>query len=133
MQPQKSKKYGSLNHESELSGKNILMTYDITPDVIDCIKNRIVSAFNPKKIIIFGSYANGTEHKYSDLDLLVITDNPDPNRKLRMQINSLLFPRLFPLDIIVNTDEEINRLVETENEFYLDINENYKIIYEKEI
>ena len=132
MQTQKTKKIDLINENSKYFDKNILMTYEITSKVINCIKNRIVSGVNPKKIIIFGSYANDTEHLYSDLDLLVVTDNPDPNRKLRMKINSLLFPRLFPLDIIVNTDEEIKRLIEIEDEFYLEINENHKIIYEHE-
>lgn len=41
---------------------------------IDCI----TSAFNVDMIILFGSYANGTPHKYSDIDLAVISPELDP-------------------------------------------------------
>lgn len=32
------------------------------------IKDRIVGSFNPVKIILFGSYAYGMPHKFSDVD-----------------------------------------------------------------
>jgi len=38
---------------------------------ISDIVARIVAKFNPDKIILFGSYASGTQNNDSDLDLLV--------------------------------------------------------------
>jgi len=43
----------------------------ITQAQIDEIKKRIVENFKPKKIILFGSYANGRLTEDSDLDLLI--------------------------------------------------------------
>ena len=31
--------------------------------------------FNPTKIILFGSYVNGTPHEWSDIDVAVLVDN----------------------------------------------------------
>ncbi|MCL1883196.1 MAG: nucleotidyltransferase domain-containing protein [Defluviitaleaceae bacterium] len=35
--------------------------------------------YNPKQIILFGSYVNGTPHKNSDIDIAVIFDNMEGN------------------------------------------------------
>ena len=56
--------------KSNLIMKNIMQR--ITEQLIEEIKDRIVSAVQPEKIILFGSYAYGTPTKDSDLDLLVI-------------------------------------------------------------
>ncbi len=39
---------------------------------IEALKNKIVEAAQPEKIILFGSYARGAQTEYSDVDLLVI-------------------------------------------------------------
>jgi len=46
----------------------------ITPDVLKGITQRIVEAFQPEKIILFGSYAYGQPQFHSDIDLLVVTN-----------------------------------------------------------
>ena len=45
-------------------------------EVIDEIAQQIADRFKPQKIILFGSYANGTPKPESDLDLLVVMDTP---------------------------------------------------------
>ena len=42
--------------------------------LIDSLKNAVVKAVNPSKIILFGSYAKGNQTVSSDIDLLVIED-----------------------------------------------------------
>ena len=44
----------------------------VDEDLLQEIVRRIVSAINPLKIILFGSYAYGTPHKGSDLDILIL-------------------------------------------------------------
>lgn len=41
-------------------------------EIINKIVKDIVEETNPEKIILFGSYANGTQSEDSDLDLLII-------------------------------------------------------------
>ena len=38
---------------------------------ISDIVNKIVKNYDPDKIILFGSYANGTENEDSDLDFII--------------------------------------------------------------
>ena len=42
----------------------------ITDELIEKIKNRIISGVDPDKIILFGSYAYGNPTKESDLDFI---------------------------------------------------------------
>ena len=37
--------------------------------------NRVTQVYQPKSVILFGSYVNGTPHEYSDIDIAVVFDN----------------------------------------------------------
>ena len=50
----------------------------ITPEQIEEVKNRLIAAYNPTQIYLFGSYAWGTPHVDSDLDLMVVIDKFEP-------------------------------------------------------
>lgn len=50
----------------------------ITDEAIALVTHRIVAELDPEEIILFGSYAWGTPHKYSDLDLCVIVPDGIP-------------------------------------------------------
>jgi predicted nucleotidyltransferase len=39
----------------------------------------IAAEFHPERIILFGSYAYGTPHEESDVDLLVVMSTADPH------------------------------------------------------
>ena len=34
--------------------------------------NEIVKKYNPHAVVLFGSYANGTPHEYSDIDIAIV-------------------------------------------------------------
>ncbi len=46
----------------------------LSEDLKNQIKERLLSKFNPEKIILFGSQGRGTADKKSDVDLLVISE-----------------------------------------------------------
>ena len=46
---------------------------------------QLVSRFQPRRIILFGSYAYGTPHEESDLDLLLVVSNPPSTRLLSVR------------------------------------------------
>ncbi|WP_457554945.1 nucleotidyltransferase domain-containing protein [Candidatus Pyrohabitans sp.] len=73
------------------------------------IVKRIVSAINPKKIILFGSWAYGKPHRGSDLDILVIVDKltTSSRREERIKIRTLLQDIMIPQDIIVATTRDV--------------------------
>lgn len=56
-----------------------------------------------RQIYLFGSFAYGTPHAESDIDLMVVVDNSLDPLKANMQINKVLVgKRSHPLDILVN-------------------------------
>jgi predicted nucleotidyltransferase len=78
----------------------------ITQEQISEITKRIVANFKPQKIILFGSYANGTPTEESDLDLLIIKDSQIPSRLQNRKVRRMLSDLRVPVDIIVKTPEE---------------------------
>src|SRR4051812_37427765 len=66
---------------------------------------RIAEKFEPEKIVLFGSYAYGTPHAESDVDLLVIMPCRNVITK-SIQIDAA-FEWPFLLDVIVRTPFQI--------------------------
>ncbi len=74
------------------------------------ICRRIVAGINPEKIILFGSYAWGTPHQNSDLDLFVIVPSSDqPAYRRARAVYRCLREIAVPIDIIVQTRDEVAR------------------------
>lgn len=73
------------------------------------IVQRIVAAIDPRKIVLFGSRAQGTHRPESDIDLLVIADSAEPRYKRAVPIYATLsdLPIEVDTDIIVYTPLEI--------------------------
>ena len=65
------------------------------------IAERIVTAADPVKVILFGSQAQGTTDAYSDIDLLVIERDPVQQRKETIRLRRLLRDFDIPIDIVV--------------------------------
>jgi predicted nucleotidyltransferase len=85
--------------------------------------------FHPHKIILFGSYAYGTPHPDSDVDLLVIMparDELDEAFKIR-----LAMPAPFPLDLIVRRPRELALRLKEGESFSTEITRRGKVLYEK--
>ena len=94
---------------------------------------------DPYRIILFGSYANGTANENSDIDMVVILDNNDVSKDYSERINKKLYiNRLvrninykIALDILVYSREEY-RIVKNNGNYFIDEIENTgKVIYEK--
>jgi predicted nucleotidyltransferase len=90
----------------------------------------VAEHFHPDQIILFGSYAYGTPHEDSDVDILVVM--PARNQ-LDMSVRiSLTIDPPFPLDIIVRTPHSMNwRLAEGES-LLSEVVSKGKILYEKD-
>ena len=78
---------------------------------IELLKGALISKFDAKQIIIFGSHAYGNADKESDIDLCVITDlqnkrKIDIIREIRRELINVISS---PLDILVYNEEEFRR------------------------
>ena len=92
---------------------------------------RIAERFHPYKIVLFGSYAYGTPHEESDVDLLVIMSTTNPiAESIRID---LAFDRPFSLDVIVRTPSQIARGLRPNdcNWFLREVMEKGKVLYER--
>lgn len=95
------------------------------------ITDKIVKKHQPEKIILFGSYAWGKPGPDSDIDLFIIKDTNNP-RELARAIDRAIFPRQFPLDILVYTPSEVEKKIKEERNLFIeDIVKNGEIIYER--
>lgn len=74
------------------------------------ISKTIVDRFHPARIILFGSHARGDARPDSDVDLFIEmeTDRRPPERAI--EISALFGLRKWPLDVVVYTPEEVQRL-----------------------
>jgi len=103
----------------------------IESDTIDAIVSRIVSNFNPDKIILFGSYANGTATTDSDLDLLIIKDTELPVHKRSNAIQLLLIGSMIPMDILVYTNKDFESKQKQKYSFLYSAIKTSKVLYER--
>jgi predicted nucleotidyltransferase len=92
---------------------------------------KIVRELKPEKIILFGSYAYGNPTQDSDVDLIVILDTSQPRRERVVAVSLLLYPRPFPLDILVKTPQEIKEDLDKGNFFLREIMAKGKVLYER--
>jgi predicted nucleotidyltransferase len=85
--------------------------------------------FQPDKVILFGSYAYGTPHEDSDVDLLVIKETWSYH-SLAVQIRMALAAP-FPMDLLVRTPKKLKRRLEEGDSFLREIVSKGKVLYEK--
>jgi predicted nucleotidyltransferase len=102
----------------------------ITQEQINEITKRIVGHFKPQKIILFGSYANGTPTEESDLDLLIIKDSHTPSRHQNRKVRQMLSDLRVPVDIIVKTPKEFQTYKDIIGTIIYPANKFGKVIYE---
>jgi len=95
---------------------------------------RIVSELKPEKIILFGSYAYGNPTPDSDVDLLVIIETNGKNKEIYRAVSKLLYPRQFPVDIIIKTPKEVEEALKggKDNAFFIrEILKKGKVLYDR--
>ena len=88
-------------------------------------------AANPKKIILFGSYANGMPGKDSDIDIMILKDKVVSKINEMHEARKMLIGLLMPFDILVATQEEFNFYKKEAGSVYKDIDRNGIVLYER--
>jgi len=96
--------------------------YTILNNLVDSLKPA-----DPYKIVLFGSYANGTPNEHSDIDLMVILDNYDVSKTYKerldkkVSIRKMVFDinKKMSMDILVYSREEFN-IVKDYNDYFFD-------------
>lgn len=103
---------------------------------IEVLKKGIIEKFNPNKIILFGSYANGTAAEKSDIDICVILKTIDDRRSLKRKINKYIYDKNGldfdkPVDVLIYTTQEWEKCLLEKGTFATHILNMGVIIYDR--
>jgi predicted nucleotidyltransferase len=89
---------------------------------------QVAERFQPQKIVLFGSYAYGTPHAESDVDLLVVI--PARSEISKSARITLAFDPPFALDLIVRTPQHVERGLREGDWFLREVIAKGKVLYE---
>ncbi len=88
-----------------------------------------LKAYQPEKIILFGSYAYGVPNENSDVDLVIIKNTSEPFLERQKQARSLLRTTT-PVDIFVFTPSEFEK-AKNNNLLIKEVDKFGNVIYEQ--
>jgi uncharacterized protein len=100
-----------------------------TLDDIREIVQQIAERFRPQKVILFGSYAQGTPTKDSDVDLLVIMETNEQALHAAARISAAI-DHPFPLDILVFRPSELKASLERKGVFATEVMAKGLVLHE---
>lgn len=102
-----------------------------TPTFLRRPIERLVRAFAPTQIVLFGSHAKGAAEPGSDVDLLVVAeldgDRTIPLRRARQ----LVAPSFPPIDVVLCTPEEVEAANEAASPFLASVLEGGVVVYSR--
>ena len=107
----------------------------VTDSLLAEISQEIVKRCDPEKVILFGSYAYGTPHQDSDVDLFVIMkprDAEETNHERIMCVRAAAKINFLPLDAIVRTPEEIEKRLAMGDYFIREILDRGKVLFQRD-
>lgn len=108
------------------------LPFPVTPELLREIAQKVVHAFRPKNIILFGSYAYGKPTADSDLDLLIVMESRDrPAERIR-KVSDLFDPRPLPMDFLVLTPGEVRQRLSGFDPFLEEVLEKGQTLYGSE-
>jgi predicted nucleotidyltransferase len=111
-----------------------LFTLEERQNELDKELNRIVDItikeYQPEKIVLFGSIAEGKIHEWSDIDMLIIKDTSLRPIDRCLELFRLIQPRV-GVDLFIYTPDEVKTLLDEQYSFLLNILKRGKVMYEK--
>jgi predicted nucleotidyltransferase len=103
---------------------------DIPPDLLSDIVRRLVETLQPLEIYLFGSYAHGTAHRHSDLDLMVVVpDDAGDYHDLAGRAYLALAGLRIQVDIVVQHRQDVRRWAPVKFSLPYEATQKGKLIY----
>jgi HEPN domain-containing protein/predicted nucleotidyltransferase len=90
---------------------------------------RLIAAYDPERIILFGSHAAGKARGDSDIDLLIVKETDQRPIERRIEVERLLSDRQIPLDLLVYTPEELRYLYAVGSPLIEEVVESGRVLY----
>ena len=99
--------------------------------LLEQVTRTIVERFHPKRIVLFGSHARGDAGSDSDLDVFIEmqTSRRPPERAI--EVSAAFGLRPWPLDVVVYTPAEVQRLRGVSGTLLSVIEKEGKVLYEQ--
>jgi predicted nucleotidyltransferase len=96
---------------------------------IERYAERIAREFRPRRIVLFGSYAQGIAREDSDVDLLVVMPHRGKSWDQAAEIRSRVRPT-FPLDLLVRSPEKLQERLEIGDPLFVEIATTGRVLHE---
>jgi predicted nucleotidyltransferase len=103
----------------------------VTPADIQKLADDIARLYQPERIILFGSYAYGTPHRYSDVDLLIVMPFEGDTLDFRMKIWASVRPK-FSVDMLIRRPEDTVRRYAQFDPLIREALDKGKVLYERD-
>jgi predicted nucleotidyltransferase len=104
----------------------------VTPEKVDQAVRTLIEVAHPERIILFGSYAQGTHKPDSDLDILVVTnDEATPPHQQTARLRRSLDNVLMSIDIVVAPASKLAELCKQPGLIYREACTKGKVVYER--
>lgn len=94
------------------------------------ISDVIVKKYKPKKVILFGSCANGKLKPSSDIDIMIIKNTRKKHVERIKEVLSMVDSKL-PMDVLVYTPKEFKKEIDLGEFIFQDINKEGKLLYDQ--
>ena len=101
----------------------------VSLEEIQRVCDEIVEKFHPEKIILFGSYASGTQNEHSDVDILIVMEHERSPMASAINILRAVKPR-FGTDLIVHSPQEFAERLSMGDYFLRSVQKTGKVLYE---
>ena len=102
----------------------------ISQDVIQEAADRLVKAYNPLAIYVYGAYASGTPSEDDDLNLLVIIEvSNDKVYKRGEKAFDALLSLGIPKHVAVFTKQEFDKLMQDKTSLCYEVGTKGKLLY----
>src|SRR5579859_7256052 len=124
--------FGNAHNRQTRNVSNVRQPIEVTDALLQSITQRIVQAFHPSRIILFGSYAYGIPHPNSDIDLFVIMDSNETMHNRIMKVRAAASVPFLPMDVIVRTPQEVETRLQMGDFFVKEILEKGKVLYHRD-
>ena len=103
----------------------------VLPPLVRRTLQRVIRAFAPEQVMLFGSYAKGTTHPGSDVDLLVIAHvdgDATAHHQRARQLAADAFP---PVDFVFATPEDVAGAASARSKFLQSVLETGIVVYSR--
>lgn len=100
-------------------------------EIIIKVVDKIIREYQPKKVVLFGSYAYGKPTEDSDVDILIIKNTNKRPIDRWVEVKRIVrdTTRILPVAPFVYTEEEIKERVAIKDFFIEEIFEKGEVVY----